>query len=279
MVFASLRFDDAIHVKPHELILTDEGLFGVAWQTKVERKRRGTKFVVLHVGFADSGWLLAGWSIFQLESFDRDYWMRDLNTRDAFRDAPAAYQRSVQWLRHLAKFALKKYFQGEEQAIKLAESKLHGITAHSARVTLLDAAVHAGRSTEEIGLQANWKNPGPLVLKYTRNRTSVPWSTTPTRSRCQLMRCSMMAPRPLLMKSSSSSRPMAPGQIKTFVFIARRWAILHWWPVDASRPRSARRLAQSCLTLHCSASAAPKLTLMWRRGASLQCALQDRPVP
>ena len=27
------------------------------------------------------------------------------------------------------------------------------------------------RSTEEIGLQANWKNPGPLVLKYTRNRT------------------------------------------------------------------------------------------------------------
>ena len=77
MVFASLRFDDAIHVKPHELILTDEGLFGVAWQTKVERKRRGTKFVVLHVGFADSGWLLAGWSIFQLESFDRDYWMRE----------------------------------------------------------------------------------------------------------------------------------------------------------------------------------------------------------
>lgn len=48
------------------------------------------------------------------------------------------------------------------------------LTAHSARVTLLDAAVHAGRSTEEIGLQANWKNPGPLVLKYTRNRTSVP---------------------------------------------------------------------------------------------------------
>ena len=39
---------------------------------------------------------------------------------------------------NLAKFALKKYFQGEEHAIKLAESKLHGITAHSARVTLLD---------------------------------------------------------------------------------------------------------------------------------------------
>lgn len=34
--------------------------------------------------------------------------------------------------------------------------------------------MHAGRSTEEIGLQANWKDPGPLVLKYTRNRTAVP---------------------------------------------------------------------------------------------------------
>ena len=113
MVFASLRFDDAVHVKPSELILTDEGLFGVAWQTKVERKRRGTKFVVPHVGFADSGWLLAGWSIFQLESLDRDYWMRDLNTRDAFRDAPAAYQRSVQWLRHLAKLnELTPHIQG-----------------------------------------------------------------------------------------------------------------------------------------------------------------------
>ena len=26
--------------------MNEEGMFGVAWQTKVERKRRGTKFVV-----------------------------------------------------------------------------------------------------------------------------------------------------------------------------------------------------------------------------------------
>ena len=44
MIFASLRFDDAIHVKPHEIELKEEGLFGVSWQTKSERKRRGTKF-------------------------------------------------------------------------------------------------------------------------------------------------------------------------------------------------------------------------------------------
>ena len=91
MVFASLRFDDALHVKPQELVLTDQGLFGIAWQTKVERRRRGTKFVVPHVGFKDSAWLETGWELLLLENPDRDYWMRDLNSREEFRDAPASY--------------------------------------------------------------------------------------------------------------------------------------------------------------------------------------------
>ena len=43
------------------------------------------------------------------------------------------------------------------------------LTWHSARVTMLDQAVHFDRSAQEIGVQANWKNPGPLVLKYTRS--------------------------------------------------------------------------------------------------------------
>eukprot|EP00435_Cladocopium_sp_Y103_P026591 s1365_g6.t1 len=169
MVFASLRYDDAMHVKPNELAMSEEGMFGVAWQTKVERKRRGTKFVVPHVGFSGVDWLREGWGLLQNEDLDRDFWIRDLNTREAFRSAPAQYQRSLQWLRHFATHALRPHdeFKGlEQQILKL--------TAHSARVTMLDAAVHAGRSTEEIGLQANWKNPGPLVLKYTRNRSAIP---------------------------------------------------------------------------------------------------------
>ena len=39
---------------------------------------------------------------------------------------------------------------------------------------MLDQAVHFDRSAQEIGVQANWKNPGPLVLKYTRSRSSLP---------------------------------------------------------------------------------------------------------
>ena len=63
MVFASLRYDDALHVKPGELTMSEEGMFGVAWQTKVERKRRGTKFVVPHVGFSGVDWLREGWGL------------------------------------------------------------------------------------------------------------------------------------------------------------------------------------------------------------------------
>ena len=174
MVFASLRFDDAMHVRPNELSMKEDGLFGIAWQTKVERKRRGTKFVVPHVGFSGDDWLRVGWKLLQEEDLDRDFWMRDLNSRDAFRDAPAAYQRSIQWLRFLGRYALNHFHVGPPEEYRDLAEVANKLTAHSARVTMLDAAVHAGRSTEEIGLQANWKNPGPLVLKYTRNRSAIP---------------------------------------------------------------------------------------------------------
>ena len=78
--------------------------------------------------------------------------MRDLNSREAFRDGPAAYQRSVQWLRFLGRYALNHYHKGEDHEFKSLANVVNELTAHSARVTMLDAAVHAGRSTEEIGL-------------------------------------------------------------------------------------------------------------------------------
>ena len=106
-----------------------------------------------------------------------DFWMPDLNSREEFRNQPPEHARSVQWLKVLSRAALERFVPARNfPAGKVREwaATIGKFTAHSARVTMLDAAVHAGRSTEEIGLQANWKNPGPLVLKYTRNRSSVP---------------------------------------------------------------------------------------------------------
>ena len=175
LVFASLRFDDGKHVRPTDLRMQNAGLFGMAWQTKVDRKKRGTRFAIPHVGFRNSQWLQVGWVLFGRDGRERDFWIPELNTRSEFMVTPPTHQRAVQWLKVLAREALEQ-FGGDRHADewRVCARTLNTLTAHSARVTLLDAAVHAGRSTEEIGLQANWKDPGPMVLKYTRNRSSVP---------------------------------------------------------------------------------------------------------
>ena len=50
MMFASLRFDDALHVRSVALQFTNGVLYSVCWQSKVERMRRGTKFAVASLG-------------------------------------------------------------------------------------------------------------------------------------------------------------------------------------------------------------------------------------
>ena len=105
---------------------------------------------------------------------DRDYWIPELNTRTTFLNKPPTYQRTVQWIKFFAFAAWSEEHPEKPIESLKVQTALQDLTAHSCRVTLPDAAVHAGRSTEEIGLQANWKDPGSLVLKYTRNRSSVP---------------------------------------------------------------------------------------------------------
>ena len=150
LIYASLRFDYGIHVSPKELSFTDDGLFGVSWQTKVERNRRGTKFVVPIVSLSGVEWLAIGWELFEAPSLDRD--------REEFRNQPPEHARSVQWLKVLSRAALERFVPARNfPAGKVREwaATIGKLTAHAARVTMLDAAVHAGRSTEEICLQAN----------------------------------------------------------------------------------------------------------------------------
>ena len=171
MIYASLRFDDAIHVKPHEIEVLPEGLFGISWQTKTERKRRGTKFMVPDVAFSKAAWFKVGLDLFnvQFPLVERDFWVPELDTKEQWRTTPPDYARSLQWLHHLV------WVAGREAGLKKEFlDKVTDLTWHSARVTMLDLAVHCDRSVQEIGVQANWKNPGPLVLKYTRSRSKLP---------------------------------------------------------------------------------------------------------
>ncbi|CAK9012047.1 Uncharacterized protein SCF082_LOCUS11359, partial [Durusdinium trenchii] len=61
LIYASLRWDDGRHVAPASLELTEEALLGLVWQTKVERKRKGTRFAVPRCSIAGVEWLDEGW--------------------------------------------------------------------------------------------------------------------------------------------------------------------------------------------------------------------------
>ena len=86
LVFACLRFDDALHVRPESLVYEGRVVNGVCWQRKVNRKRRETRFAVPFFGFVSSTELQGGsW----LERFrvlmnqhmpaDRHFWMYEID--------------------------------------------------------------------------------------------------------------------------------------------------------------------------------------------------------
>ena len=57
MTMASLRFDDALHSPPDLMSLRPGALYGVSWQTKVERKRKGTRFACTRGTVGDKEWV------------------------------------------------------------------------------------------------------------------------------------------------------------------------------------------------------------------------------
>ena len=100
LIYSSLRFDDGVHVAPTSLCMTETALLGMVWQTKVERKRRGTRFAVPMCSVSDANWLEVGWNAFQKYISDRDYFIWALQDETKFSQAPVNYSRSHAWLKH-----------------------------------------------------------------------------------------------------------------------------------------------------------------------------------
>ena len=173
LIYASLRFDDGIHVAPTSLQMSDDVLLGVVWQTKVDRKRRGTRFAVPACSISGTEWLKMGWEIFQPMVTDRDYFIGELKNEKEFNPSPITYSRGLSWLKcfmlhglmeaRTLKFIEVNELNGLEEAIR-------NVTWHSMRVTMLSEAVKARVDDKIVGLQANWKDPSQLVLKYARQR-------------------------------------------------------------------------------------------------------------
>eukprot|EP00435_Cladocopium_sp_Y103_P043295 s699_g12.t1 len=173
LIFSSLRFDDGVHVAPVSLQMTEEAQLGVVWQTKVERKKRGTRFAVPKCSVAGRDWLEQGWKIFQPFISDRDYFLWELDSDKKFNKAPITYSRSLAWLKHFMLLALGEAVKSNRVAVNEVdelEKNIQEITWHSMRVTMLAEAVKANVDDKIVGLQANWKDPKQLVLKYARQR-------------------------------------------------------------------------------------------------------------
>ena len=188
MIFASLRFDDALHVRPDSLEFTGGVLFGVCWQTKVDRKRRGSRFAVPQIGLSPvvaggKAWL----QLFLDLSADlaptvRDFWMYEIDVNRlgqlSLSSKVASYLRCHKILKYLILTAIDEaLWEGCELVTAKKEAALRAfvpeVTMHSCKVTMIDAAVHAGEDPLPISIQAHHANTD-LVIKYTRNRSEVP---------------------------------------------------------------------------------------------------------
>ena len=173
LIFSSLRFDDGVHVAPTSLQLTEDALLGLVWQTKVERKKRGTRFAVPVCSISGRDWLEKGWKLFQPYMSDRDFFIWELQDEKKFAPAPVTYSRSLAWLKHFLLLALGECVRNDKIALNEVpdlEQAVQAITWHSMRVTMLAEAVKANVDDKIAGLQANWKDPSQLVLKYARQR-------------------------------------------------------------------------------------------------------------
>ena len=59
-----MRFDYGLHIAPSSIVIKPEGLILRSWQTKTERKRRGTKYVIGRIPFTQDDCVLRGYNIF-----------------------------------------------------------------------------------------------------------------------------------------------------------------------------------------------------------------------
>ena len=156
-VCVSLCFDDLLHVSPKSLYLGPEGLEGVAWQTKVERRRRGTKFAICRAGFSGQDWVSKGHSLILLrtppsffEQADYITFENDLNNIGFMK--PISYCYFVKNLKTVSLIAVKCF--GKEAGVVQEETDvIAGFTGHSMRATLITSLAHSGTEEGQVRTQ------------------------------------------------------------------------------------------------------------------------------
>ena len=165
MTYSSLRFSDMLHTKPETLVYNKGVLYGSCWRTKVERKKRGTKFAVPDVAITKKPWLTEGLMIFnEIAPAKSDFMIYHLEDWGTISNAPMEYGTFVKFMRSAILFAWHKAYPEGHPDIALDATKF---TGHSARVTMIDAGSHSEESQTAQMVQANWQS-ADMPLEYSR---------------------------------------------------------------------------------------------------------------
>ena len=165
MTYASLRFSDMVHTKPETLAYVKGVLYGSCWRTKVERRKRGTKFAVPDVAITKKPWLTTGLRIFEeIVPEKKDFMIFHLEDWSTISNAPMDYGSFVARLRSVVVFAWNKQYPDGHPEVVVEDKEF---TAHSARVTMINAGSHSEESQTAQMVQANWQS-AEMPLEYSR---------------------------------------------------------------------------------------------------------------
>lgn len=189
-IYGSLRFDDLLHVRPQDLQDDEHAIYGCAWQTKVDRKRHGTKFAIPKVGITGNEWTDFGWDLYkkfcpgirdfllcaviQTEERDENAIIRTGSKFDT--ETPidwASYSAIMKRVHHMA--ILHHFQQQEGSQVPPADllEKIAKLTPHGAKVTMVDLLAQQDNvSQSALQCQGHWKSP-EMPMHYTRSKGAI----------------------------------------------------------------------------------------------------------
>ena len=178
MAYSSMRFDDALHVRPLGIAEEDHAIFMTAWQTKVDRKRRGTKFAVPRVGLTPTDWLDIGMRTYSKVTSEpmlrADFWLAAGTVDTVQEGAPMDYNGFALLLKSLGALVLEANPAGMSDSVMAnVRESLEHVTCHSPRVTMVDLMAHAGADGQVLKLQGNWTCDA-MPAKYILDRKAIP---------------------------------------------------------------------------------------------------------
>ena len=152
LIYASLRYDDGIHVRTNSLAVRERTLHGHSWQTKTSQKTREAVAFAIPDTCLKHKWLLPGWAKFQwLLPGGRDFWVPRLTTEAngsiAFRtDEVPTFETSLTALRAF----LHMHVVAPSAGLELREIRPAMVAVPTTMVTSLRSAspsMSSGRAT------------------------------------------------------------------------------------------------------------------------------------